>query len=76
MDFLTSMQYKVDTVPLKSKKRIWNQYGKPYFDTVQTTIYPVLDSLYKTIKSNSSLAINTKQLILRMKKPHHKPFQK
>jgi hypothetical protein len=39
MGFNVDAAYKVDTVAPKSKNRIWNHTGKPYFlDTVQTTI--------------------------------------
>jgi outer membrane protein assembly factor BamA len=54
--FNVDAAYKVDTVaPKRAKIEYKISTGKPYFlDTVQTTIAtPVLDSLYKTIKSNS-----------------------
>jgi outer membrane protein assembly factor BamA len=54
--FNVDAAYKVDTVaPKRAKIEYEISTGKPYFlDTVQTTIAtPVLDSLYKTIKSNS-----------------------
>jgi hypothetical protein len=41
MDFNVDAAYKVDTVALKSKNRIWNQYRKAYFlDTVKTIATP------------------------------------
>jgi outer membrane protein assembly factor BamA len=54
--FNVDAAYKVDTVaPKRAKIEYKISTGKPYYlDTVQTTIAtPVLDSLYKTIKSNS-----------------------
>jgi hypothetical protein len=44
----------------------------------QTTIAPVLDSLYKTIKSNSLVKSGNqyKTIDFEDEKPHHNPFQK
>jgi hypothetical protein len=63
-------------LPLKGKNRIWNQYRK-VLPRYSANRYPVLDSLYKTIKSNSLVKSGNqyKTIDFEDEKNHHNHFR-